>query len=197
MSPLTHFVGSWLITSATTKNSRDRKLITLAGVAPDLDGLGIAGDFARSIVTGEPNNFHLYQHYHHLLCHGWPGALVICGLLAVFARRRPRTFALCLLTFHLHLLCDLLGSRGPTPGDLWPILYSEPLYRQPMWYWQGQWRLDGWQNQIIFIIVFATSVWRAVRTGNSFVEVFSQKGDAIFVRVLRKWSDALKFSRRN
>ena len=196
MSPLAHFIGSWLVASATTENPRDRKLITLAGVAPDLDGLGLAVDLARSIASDQPNSYQFYQHYHHLLCHGWPGALVICGLLAYFARKRSRAFLLCLVTFHLHLLCDLLGSRGPSLGDLWPILYGEPLFRHPMWFWKSQWRLDGWQNQIIFVLLFAMSLWRAVRAGHSFVEVFSQKGDAVFVSVLRKWRVALRFSRR-
>lgn len=150
-------------------------------------------DVARSIVSGQPNNFQFYQHYHHVLGHGWPAASVICGLLASFARKRSRAFIWCLVTFHLHLLCDLLGSRGPSPGDLWPICYSEPLFRHPIWFWKNQWRLDGWQNQIIFVLIFATALWRAVRTGNSFVEVFSRKGDAVFVQVLRKWRAALQF----
>ena len=64
-----------------------------------------------------------------------------------------------------------------------------------MWFWKSQWRLDGWQNQIIFVVLFVTSLWRAVRTGSSFVEVVSQKGDAVFVGVLRKWSAARRFAR--
>jgi len=189
VSPITHFIGSWLIASATTNNPRDRKLVTLAGVLPDADGLGIIADVVKGAISGEEISFAHYQHYHHLLLHGWPGAIAVSLLLACFARKRVRVIGLCLLTFHLHLLCDLLGSRGPSPADLWPISYSEPLFRHPIWFWKGQWKLDGWQNQTLFVVVFALSLWLAVKQGYSFVEVFSRRGDAVFVDVLRKWRD--------
>jgi hypothetical protein len=38
MSPLTHLLASWIVAAKTTDNPRDRRLVTLAGVAPDLDG---------------------------------------------------------------------------------------------------------------------------------------------------------------
>jgi hypothetical protein len=191
MSPLTHLVGSWLVAAVATDNPRDRRLVTLAGVIPDADGLGLAGDAAKALVSGQEITFAYYQHYHHLLLHGWPAALVIAGILAACGRRRVRVALLCLLTFHLHLLCDLLGSRGPAPTDLWPICYSEPLFRHPIWFWKNQWKLDGWQSQMVFVSVFATSLWLAVRRGYSFVGVFNQRADAVFVAVLRKWRDQL------
>jgi hypothetical protein len=94
---------------------------------------------------------------------------------------------LCLLTFHLHLLCDLIGSRGPDLGDFWPICYSEPLFRHPIWFCKHQWKLDGWQNQTIFVTLLVISIWLAVKRGYSFVEVVSERADIIFVQVLRKW----------
>jgi hypothetical protein len=91
----------------------------------------------------------------------------------------------------LHLLCDLVGSRGPEIGDLWPICYSEPLFRHPIWFWKHQWKLDGWQNQLIFTILLFTSFRVAVKKGYSFVEAISQRLDAIFVKVLQKWYNDL------
>jgi hypothetical protein len=70
---------------------------------------------------------------------------------------------------------------------LWPICYSEPVFRHPIWFWKGQWQLDGWQNKIIFIILFTTSLWLAVKRGYSFVEVISRRLDSAFVKVLQKW----------
>jgi hypothetical protein len=194
MSPIAHFIGSWLVATATVGNPRDRRLVTLAGVLPDLDGLGMVVDMAKSLETGQENTFAYYQRFHHLWLHGWPAALVVAGLLACCAHQRWRVAFWCLVTFHLHLLCDLLGSRGPSPADLWPICYSEPLFRHPVWFWTGQWKLDGWQNLLIFLAVFATSLWVAVTRGYSFVEVFSSRLDAVVVAVLRKWSGRL-FSR--
>lgn len=190
MSPLTHLVGSWLVAVATTNNSRDRKLVTWAGVLPDADGLGAIADIVIAWVSGKECTFHYYQQYHHILLHGWPGAIAVSMLLSVFAKQRGRVLFLCLLTFHLHLLCDLIGSRGPTVGDLWPICYSEPLFRHPIWFWKHQWRLDGWQNQTIFLVIFIAALWVAVKRGYSFVEVVSARMDSAFVQVLRKWAGA-------
>jgi inner membrane protein len=191
MSPLTHLVASWLVAVATTNNPRDRKLVTWAGVLPDADGLGVIPDVVGSWISGKECTFHYYQQYHHVLMHGWPGAIVTSSALALFARQRCRVLLLCLLTFHLHLLCDLVGSRGPTVGDLWPICYSEPIFRHPIWFWKHQWRLDGWQNQTIFVVLFIASLWVAVKRGISFVEVIGSRADAVFVQVLRKWEQGL------
>lgn len=190
MSPLTHLVGSWLVAMATTNNLRDRKLVTWAGVLPDADGLGAVADVVSSWISGKECTFHYYQQYHHILLHGWPGAVAVSLLLTIFARQHWRVLLLCLLTYHLHLLCDLIGSRGPTVGDLWPICYSEPIFRHPIWFWKHQWKLDGWQNQTIFVAIFTVSLWVAIKKGYSFVEVVSARLDSVFVQVLRKWARA-------
>ena len=166
-------------------------MVTLAGIVPDTDGLGIVVDLARALVTGKEPTFQYYQQYHHYLFHGWPGAILAAGLLACFARHRWRVALLCLLTFHLHLLCDLIGSRGPSPGDLWPIAYAEPLFQKPVFFWKGQWRLDGWQNRIITVTLFIAELGFAARRGYSCVEVFSPKADGVFVSVLQRWRDQI------
>ncbi len=85
----------------------------------------------------------------------------------------------------------MIGARGPTIGDLWPICYSEPLFRHPIWFWKGQWRLDGWQNQFIFLTVFFVAIWLTLKRGHSFVEVVSPRADQIFVSVLKRGRDRL------
>jgi inner membrane protein len=186
MSPVVHLIGSWLVASATTSNPQDRKLVTLAGVLPDADGLGVVADVAGSLISGKESTFYYYQTYHHSLMHGWPAAIAISVLFVFFGKQKWRVLVLCLLTFHLHLLCDLIGSRGPNAGDLWPICYSEPLFRHPIWFWKHQWKLDGWQNQLIFIALFLLSLWVAIKKGCWFVEVISSRADKIFVGVLQK-----------
>jgi len=158
---------------------------------PDLDGLGLIVDVGKSLITGKEPTFQYYQQYHHYLLHGWPGAILVSGLLVCFARERFRVALLCLLTFHLHLVCDLIGSRGPTPGDLWPIAYAEPIFRHPVFFWKGQWRLDGWQNRIICVALFLPELTLAPSRGYSCVEVFSRRTDGVFVSVLRKWRSSL------
>ena len=188
MSPLTHLLASWVIAAKTTDNPRDCRLVTLAGILPDVDGLGLVVDLATKALGYKGT--HLYWRYHHVLLHGAFGAILIAGLLACFARQRWRVGLLALVVFHLHLLCDFIGSRGPSPEDLWPILYFAPFDKNLLWVWRGQWRLDGWQNRVICISLFLSALWLAPVWGHSFVGVFNRRVDGVFVAVLRKWRKA-------
>jgi hypothetical protein len=185
MSPITHLLGSWIIAAKTTDNPRDCRLVTLAGVLPDVDGLGLIVDLAGPLFGW--NKTLLYAHYHHYLLHGLAGGLGFALLLACFARQRFRVAALCLLVFHVHLLCDFVGSRGPSPEDLWPIFYLGPFDKDPMWIWKGQWRLDGWINRLISVLLLGWVLWIAGPLGHSPLGVLSRKLDSPFVAVLRKW----------
>lgn len=185
MSPLTHLLASWIVAVKTTDNLRDRRLVALAGVAPDLDGLGLVLDIAKG--GWGTNRMYYYPEYHHWLAHGLPAGLAFACLLAAFGRRRWRVFWLALLTFHLHLVCDFLGSRGPDKWDLWPIYYFGPFTRNPTWMWKYQWRLDGWQNMVLTLVLFVWSLKLAIWHGDSFVGVFNHRWDRVFVDVLRKW----------
>jgi inner membrane protein len=64
--------------------------------------------------------------YHHVLGHNLGGALVVAGLVAYLAHRRWLCTALAVVRFHLHLLGDLVGARGPD-GYPWPIPYLSPF----------------------------------------------------------------------
>ncbi len=189
MSPITHLLASWVVAAHTTDNRRDCRLVTLAGILPDADGLGIVPDLVNRAL-GRPETWY-YPEYHHFLLHGLWGGLVLAAVASLLARRHWRVGILALAVFHLHLLCDLAGSRGPSPTDLWPIYYLAPLTREPMWVWHGQWALDSWPNRVISIALLAYAFWLAVRRGESFVGLVSPKADAVFVGVLRKWQTAL------
>jgi len=186
MSPETHLLASWIIAAKTTKNLRDCRLVTLAGILPDADGLGLLVDVANQALGRRPTFY--YQNYHHFLLHGALGGVLIAAVLAGFARQRWRVAWLALLVFHLHLLCDFVGSRGPSPTDLWPIYYLGPFTLNSWcWYWKGQWQLDGWQNRYLSVALFFWALWLATELGHSFVGVFNRRADEIFVGVLRKW----------
>lgn len=189
MSPATHLLASWIVAAKTTDNPRDCRLVTLAGVMPDLDGLGLLVDAANRALRHHQICF--YQLYHHYLLHGVFGGFLITGILTLFARRRWRVALLALLVFHLHLVCDFVGSRGPAPEDLWPIFYFGPFGKSPMWVWKGQWRLEGWQNRLISVTLFAWALWLPVRLGHSVVGVFNRRADRTFVAILRKWHASL------
>jgi len=61
VSPIVHLIGSWLVASAVTDNPRDRKLVTLAGVLPDADGLGVVADVVGSMISGKEWEFRVIQ----------------------------------------------------------------------------------------------------------------------------------------
>jgi hypothetical protein len=159
--------------------------VALAGVLPDLDGLGLFLDGINRSLLHEKSFY--YERYHHYLLHGIFGGVLISLLLTCFAQQKVRVAVLALLVFHLHLLCDFVGSRGPDTFDLWPIFYFGPFTKDPMWIWKGQWPLDSWLNRLLTVALFAWALWLAVPRGYSFVGVFSRRMDRTFVGVLRKW----------
>jgi len=115
---------------------------------------------------------------------------VVTAALVCFARRRLRVAIFALLVYHLHLLCDLIGSRGPDLSDKWPIFYLAPLSQHPMWIWKYQWPLFGWQNGVISIVLFVWAMALAIQRGDSFIGVFNRRADAVFVGKLREWRDS-------
>ncbi|HWQ92724.1 MAG TPA: metal-dependent hydrolase [Clostridia bacterium] len=184
MAPETHLLVSWVIGAKATDNPRDCRLVAFAGILPDLDGLGLLADGVARLLG---QRTHYYEHYHHYLLHGAFGALVIATLACLLARRRWRVALLALFVYHLHLLCDFAGSRGPSPEDLWAIFYFGPFDRDPMWIWKGQWRLDAWPNRILSVALFGWALVLAIQLGHSFVGTFNRRADAIFVEVLKRW----------
>ena len=44
MHPITHMLIGWTLAQAAPLTRRDRALVTLAGVIPDADGLGILAE---------------------------------------------------------------------------------------------------------------------------------------------------------
>lgn len=166
MSPLIHGELGWLI-AQRLRARRDRVLVAVAGVAPDLDGLTLLG--------GEE----LYGEYHHVLFHGIPGALLTMGVCMALARQRLATGLLALAAFHLHLVCDLAGS-----GPGWPIFYFWPFSRVE-WMWSGQWDLASWQNSTIGLAVTLAALACALRWRRTPVELFSPRWDTLVVATLR------------
>ena len=46
MNPITHLLVGWSVAESAALSRRDRALVAIAGVAPDVDGAGILLDFA-------------------------------------------------------------------------------------------------------------------------------------------------------
>jgi LexA-binding, inner membrane-associated putative hydrolase len=199
MSPVTHFFTGWLLASIYPTGSpapltrREKILVVAAAVAPDIDGLGLLPEL---LTRNSSHPLMWFSQYHHSL-HTLAFALV-CTLAAFLiasnfgnssdhpAATHPwLTAALVFISFHLHLLCDLIGARGPD-GYQWPIPYLKPFSNAMQLTWQGQWALNGWQNFAFTGLLLLTTLWLAWKYNTSPLELVSQPANHAFTRVLRQ-----------
>jgi inner membrane protein len=181
MSPVTHFFSGWVFANCFNLTRRDRTLVTLACVTPDLDGLGIIPELLTRNSTHPLLWFSLYHHALHNLMF----ALVVAALAFALAIEKWKAAFLALLSFHLHLLEDILGSRGPE-GYQWPIPYLMPFSPRLQLVWSGQWGLNAWPNVLLTIVLLLISLWLAWRNGFSPLEMVSAKADSALVIALRR-----------
>ena len=185
MSPVTHFFAGWLLASAAPLNRREKATIVCASLAPDLDGLGILPELLTRNSSHPLLWFSQYHHALHTLAFGllvtlaawlycsWPLFAFKPEIQAPQATNHRWTAALlAFLSFHLHLFCDLIGSRGPDAYS-WPIPYLAPFSSRLQFTWHGQWPLNGWQNILITCIFLGVTLWIARTKGSSPVELFS------------------------
>jgi len=180
MSPVTHFLAGWLLAAPMPLSGREKAMVVMAAVVPDIDGLGIIPEL---VTRNSAHPLLWFSEYHHSL-HTLPFALTVTLLCWLMAEQRWKTAVLVMLSFHLHLLCDLLGSRGPD-GDSWPIPYLSPILHSPQLSWHGQWPLNGWQNIVITALMLSATFWIAFRYGSSPLELASPQANRRFVDVLR------------
>jgi inner membrane protein len=183
VNPITHLLLSWGVANTLPNSTRrDRAIITLAGVASDVDGLGIV---AEALTSKTQYPLLWWTEYHHILGHNILAAAIVTGIAALLSSSRLYTALLTCFTFHLHLLCDVVGARGPD-GDQWPIPYLFPFSPSIQWTWHGQWSLNAWQNIVITVAAVATTVLLARRRGYSPLELVSTRANDLFVEAIRK-----------
>jgi hypothetical protein len=167
MNDIVHAELSWLA-AWRLQHRRDRILVVIAGVAPDLDGLPVLVSHAA------------YEEYHHVLFHSIFGALLTAIMCGAAARSRWVTAAFAFGAFHLHLLCDLAGS-----GVEWPFAYFWPVSHR-FYGWSGAWDLASWQNEVFGAAVTLAAFGGALIWNRTFVEVFSSRADAEVTSAIRR-----------
>src|SRR4051812_3746775 len=201
MSPITHFLAEWLVAAAPTLGNpsalsrREKTLIVAAAVIPDLDGLALIPELLPRHSSHPLLWFSQYHHALHnltfaLIC--TCSAFIVAGLLASFTfspgRRLPShpwlTALLVFISFHLHLVCDLIGSRGPD-GYQWPISYLRPFSDIFQLTWHSQWALNGWQNVTFTALLLIATLWMTWRFETSPLELFAGSGNRALVQALR------------
>jgi len=181
MSPVTHFLTGWVFGSVAKLDRRGRTLVTLASVAPDIDGLGIIPEL---LTRNSAHPLLWFSRYHHSL-HTLAFGFVVAAATFLLGGRNLKTALLSFCSFHLHLIEDLLGSRGPD-GYQWPIPYLKPLSSNLNLTWQGQWALNAWPNYVLTVALLVCTLWLARRDGFSPVEMVSCTADQAVVGALRR-----------
>jgi len=183
MNPITHALAGWcLAETAPRLTNRERGVVVLAGMAPDLDGLGIVPEF---LTRDGPHPLLWWSTYHHVLAHNLALACLVGVVAALIAKtKRLLTAFLAVVAVHLHFVGDLVGSRGPD-GYEWPIPYFYPFARMEL-SWKHQWALNAWQNILITVVLLGVSFVLAWRRGYSPVGLLSVRADHAFVSTLRR-----------
>lgn len=182
MSPVTHFLIGWVVANAGGLDRRDRAVVTVAGVTPDVDGLGFIAEY---LTRESVHPLWWYADYHRVIGHNLGFGLLTAAVGALLATRRWKAAALAFVSFHLHLLGDLAGSRGPD-GYQWPIPYLLPFSNAWQLSWRGQWELDAWPNYLVTAAALAATFFLAWKRGFSPLEMVSEPADRLFVQTLRR-----------
>lgn len=180
MSPVTHFFTGWVLANCACLDRRDRAIVTLACVVPDVDGLGIIPEL---LTRNSAHPLLWFSQYHHSL-HNLGFALVVAFVAFLLAVQKWKTASLAFLSFHIHLIEDLAGSRGPD-GYQWPIAYLSPFSSRLQLTWHGQWALNAWQNVVITAGLLLATFYLTWRNGFSPLEMFSQRAERAYMRVFR------------
>jgi inner membrane protein len=185
LSPITHLLVGWELACATRVDARDRALLTIVSVAPDMDGLGLVADLARPLIGLSQTSY--YATYHHWLLHGIFWRLFSALIAGMLSSHKLRIFLLSLVVFHLHLLCDLLGSGGPGPDAVWPIYYLGPFSRAMTLEWSGQWQLNAWPNVAFTGVLLFVSGRHIILSGLSPTSLLGHRFNQAFVSTLQAW----------
>ncbi|MCP4897925.1 MAG: metal-dependent hydrolase [bacterium] len=181
MSPITHFLVGWAVGCSVPISRRERAMVAIAGVAADLDGLGAIAEVA---TQNSETPLLWFSEYHHVLGHNLGAALVVMGLALLISRRKLLAVLLTGVSFHLHLLGDILGGRGPDGYD-WPIPYLLPFSDSWQLAWSGQWALNAWPNFAITGVLLTFAFYFAWKHAISPLEIISDSANTVFVNTLR------------
>lgn len=159
---------------------RDAGLIALASVFPDLDSIGIIPEL---FTRGSGNELNWFSEYHHVIGHNLTAGLAATFLAALVASHRSRTALWFFLSFHIHLLCDIVGAKGPE-GEQWPVTYLYPWSRDWQLVWSGQWEINALPNILLTIGLLFVFFLLVRKHGYSPLAYISKRADEAFVSTI-------------
>lgn len=183
ISPTSHILMSWLSSNLVHGNVRERRIMTASGIAPDIDGFGLFIDPILRMLGYSSNLWGDFHHSFHNI--GFCLLVTVAAYLAATINKF-KVACIAFLLFHLHLLCDLVGSKGPD-GYQWPISYFEPFSDVAVLSWKYQWELNAWPNIVIGLTLYLLVFCYAKYYRKSPFELVSKKADNAFFGILDKF----------
>ena len=160
-----HLALSWFVGEACGLDSRrDRRIVGLAGLAPDADVLAYIGAYVVFGFDIDRAYHEVWIVVHHYYTHGI-GFAVATGVVAWLLATRPAGAAKSLVRRHvlkvaglatlvslIHVFCDVVAA-----GPRFPVYPWWPL-SDLAWTTSWSWELRDWPNQIITFAVIAATL---------------------------------------
>jgi inner membrane protein len=171
-----HFFWSWLLPWSALAERRDRVIVALAGIAPDVDGL--------TLLAGRE----AFIEYHHKYTHHFAGAALVAAAALIWGRRRLATAGFAVAAWGLHLFLDMAGAgeRHEDGTFAYPLPLLWPFSDRPFDPFPWSWPLASWQNLVAMGLALALILRMAVVRGRTPIEVFSARADGAVVTALRR-----------
>lgn len=171
-----HLFLSYALPWRTDLARRDRILVTLAGIAPDIDA-PILLPFGERAFTD----------HHHAFTHHLAGAALAAGAGFLLGRRKAEAAALAAAAWCGHLLLDMVGAgeRFADGSFAYPLPLLRPFSARPFDPFPFAWPLASWQNAVVMAAAVVLVGRLAVVEGRTVLEVFSLPLDAAVVGAIR------------
>ncbi len=188
-----HLIITWFAADAAGLDApRERRIVALSGLAPDIDVLAYIGAIFYFGFDKDLAFEHVWEVFHHRYTHGF-GFVLLTGVVAYLIARHGRgkeghrravaVAALSMAASMIHVFCDVIGG-GPT----WPVY---PLWPMSDFGWtvSWSWTLADWPNNLILFSCLAGMMIYGRLSGHSPLEAINYDLDRWFVKVLQQGSD--------
>lgn len=175
-----HIGIGWVIgVAGGLRSRRDRRIVGLAGLAPDIDILVYPAAWL-SYGFDLDRAFALYANVHHRYTHGI-AFVVLAAVVAwrMAAGRRGLVALLTALAVVAHVVCDVIAS-----GPAWPV---HPLWPWHDWAWSVAWSWNASDPRNIAVSAAAVIMMLGAswKRGYSPLECFSYRADDWMASVMR------------
>ncbi len=191
-----HLALSWFAAEVCAlERARDRRVVGLAGLAPDADVLVYPVAYLWFGLDLDRAYREVWVVVHHHYTHGI-GFAVVTAVVAYALAARPwqgegtawrhalKVAGLAALVSMTHVFCDLVAS-----GPRFPVYPWWPL-SDLAWTVSWSWELKDWPNQILTAGALATTLLYAGLAGRSPLESLNYALDRWVVNIVQHGSDS-------